>query len=118
MLRDLGDDSDDFVREIIDGFIADGRGLVAEIKDAAAAGDVARFRDAAHALRSSATHLGATALFEQCLSAKSLGEEELRAGAVTLGVRLDAAFVAASSALVAERDAAETPPPAKVHRVS
>ncbi len=117
MLRELGDD-DDFVREIIDGFIADGRALIAEIKDAAASGDVGRFRDAAHALRSSATHLGATALFEQCLSAKSLGEEELRAGAVTLGVHLDAAFAAASSALMAERDAGETPPSAKVHRVS
>ncbi len=99
MLREL-DAGDGFVDDIIDGFVADGRALIDDIETAAAAGDVARFRDAAHALRSAATHLGATALFERCLEVKSLQEHVLRERAVAIGSDLDTAFAAVSRALL------------------
>ena len=98
MLRQL-DEGDDFVREIITGFIADGRDLVGDIRAAAVAGDVAAFRDATHALRSAATHLGATALFERCLSVKRLDEAELQARAEDLSRNLDQAFEQAAREL-------------------
>ncbi len=102
MLYEL-EDGDGFVDEMIDGFVSDGRDLVAEIKAAAVAGDVQRFRDAAHALRSAATHLGATGVFERCLAVKTLHEDVLRAEAVAIGRRVDEAFTAASEALLSTR---------------
>ncbi len=106
MLRQLGDDA--FVAEIVESFIADGERLVEELAGAAAAGDVAAFRDAAHALRSAATHLGATALFERCLSVKGIDAEQLVSEAPTLGSELAAAFdrtaVALRAAIADEAD--------------
>ncbi len=103
LLRQL-DQGDGFLAEIIDGFVEDGRALVAEIEAAAGAGDLARFRDAAHALRSAATHLGATALFERCLAVKGLDAEALQARAPEIGHDLHAAFERAADELVAVRD--------------
>jgi two-component system sensor histidine kinase RpfC len=98
LLRQL-DQGDGFLDGIIAGFIEDGRGLVDEIESAAAAGDPARFRDAAHAMRSAATHLGATALFERCLAVKSLEAETLSQQAPELGRELRAAFEQAAREL-------------------
>ncbi len=49
-------------------FIEDAEHLMREIEVAAAAADADAFRDCAHALRSSAAHIGATAIFELCLA--------------------------------------------------
>jgi two-component system sensor histidine kinase RpfC len=103
MLRQLGDDA--FVASIVDSFIADGERLVDELGAAAAEGDVTRFRDAAHALRSAATHLGATALFERCLAVKSVDPETLARDAPSLRAELAGAFAATARAL-----RAATPP--------
>jgi len=108
LLRQL-DQGDAFLAGIIDGFIEDGRALILEIEAAAGAGDLARFRDAAHALRSAATHLGATALFERCLAVKGLDAEALQGRAPELGRDLHAAFERAAHELIAVRDAADAP---------
>ncbi|MBN2357817.1 MAG: response regulator, partial [Deltaproteobacteria bacterium] len=71
-LRQL-DDCDDFLGGLVRDFIADAEQLVDELEAAALSGDAAGFRDRAHALRSSAAHLGATALFELCLSWRGIG---------------------------------------------
>ncbi|MFP4269346.1 MAG: ATP-binding protein [Alphaproteobacteria bacterium] len=97
MLRELGDA--EFVRELVESFIADGERLVVELGEAADEGDVRRFRDAAHALRSAATHLGATALFERCLVVKSIEADTLRARAPTLRRDLAGALEATAAAL-------------------
>jgi two-component system sensor histidine kinase RpfC len=97
MLRQLGDDA--FVAEVVESFIEDGARLVDELADAAVAGDAARFRDAAHALRSAATHLGATALFERCLAVKSIDTEELGREAPAIRDDLARAFEATTAAL-------------------
>ncbi|NBB71148.1 MAG: response regulator [Alphaproteobacteria bacterium] len=108
LLRQL-DQGDAFLAGIIDGFVEDGRALILEIEAAAGAGDLARFRDAAHALRSAATHLGATALFERCLAVKGLDAEALQGRAPELGRDLHAAFERAADELIAVRDAADAP---------
>jgi two-component system sensor histidine kinase RpfC len=97
MLRQLGDDA--FVAEVVESFIEDGARLVDELADAAVAGDAARFRDAAHALRSAATHLGATALFERCLAVKSIDTDELGREAPAIRADLARAFEATAAAL-------------------
>jgi len=97
MLHQLGDA--DFVRELVESFITDGERLVVELGEAADRGDVASFRDAAHALRSAATHLGATALFERCLAVKSIEADALQAEAQTLRRDLADAFAATAAAL-------------------
>lgn len=71
------DHGDGFFDHLIDDFIADVQVVVMQIERAAAAGDVRAFRDQAHALRSSAAHIGATALFELCLGWRELDDHAL-----------------------------------------
>ncbi|MFO1068052.1 MAG: ATP-binding protein [Geminicoccaceae bacterium] len=80
-LRSLAelDPDDGFVAEVIDEFLEDAAGIVHRIEAAATAGRSREFKDEAHALRSSAAHLGAMALFELCLSWRDLGDEALAA---------------------------------------
>jgi two-component system sensor histidine kinase RpfC len=108
MLHQLGDDA--FVAEVVDSFIADGARLVDELADAAVAGDAARFRDAAHALRSAATHLGATALFERCLAVKSIDSDALSREAPAIRDDLARAFEATAAALRAAAHPVKPPP--------
>jgi two-component system sensor histidine kinase RpfC len=55
-----------FVVQVIDEFIADTEGIVANLEEAAAERDVHRFRAESHALCSSAANLGVTALRTLC----------------------------------------------------
>jgi two-component system sensor histidine kinase RpfC len=77
-LRQL-DDDDDFLHGLIRDFIADAEQLVDELEAAALDRDAATFRDRAHALRSSAAHIGATAVFELCLGWRGMGADDLAA---------------------------------------
>jgi two-component system sensor histidine kinase RpfC len=67
----------DFVRELIDAFLADSAELVAAIVEAAEAGDSAGVRNHAHALRSASANIGARGLFELCLSWRLIQAQEL-----------------------------------------
>ena len=100
-LRQL-DDSDDFLGDLIRDFIADAAQLVEELETAALHGDAAAFRDRAHALRSSAAHLGATALFELCLKWRGIGTDELAAEGSAYAMRLRSEFERLREALMLE----------------
>jgi two-component system sensor histidine kinase RpfC len=82
------DTGDGFLASLIDDFLGDAATLVQEIEAAAKAGRMRELRDRAHALRSSAAHLGGTALFELCLSWRDLGDEALSARSRTELARL------------------------------
>jgi two-component system sensor histidine kinase RpfC len=97
-LRQL-DDQDGFVASVINDFLADGDELVRQIKRAAAERDVGAFRDCAHALRSSAAHIGATAVFELCLAWRRITPDELAEHGASHVVRLEAAFEQLRAAL-------------------
>ncbi len=56
-----------FVEELVDEFLVESDRLVRDLSDAVADEDVNAFREAAHALRSSAANVGAGAIFELCL---------------------------------------------------
>jgi two-component system sensor histidine kinase RpfC len=106
-LRQL-DDQDDFLGGLIRDFIADAEQLVAELEAAALHCDAAAFRDRAHALRSSAAHLGATALFELCLQWRGIGRDDLAAEGSAHAMRLRSEFERLREALLLEL----TQPPA------
>jgi two-component system sensor histidine kinase RpfC len=94
------DTGDGFLASLIDDFLGDAAMLVQEIEAAAKAGRMRELRDRAHALRSSAAHLGGTALFELCLSWRDLGDEALAARGRTELARLRREFDRLRAALL------------------
>ena len=91
---------------VIGDFLEDAADLVRQISRAARERDVATFRDCAHALRSSAAHIGATAVFELCLGWRRITPEELAEHGASHAARLESAFEqlrAALDAVLAEQ---------------
>ena len=74
-LEDLG--GREFLSNIVSQFSLDSRQLLSRLGDSAAKDDVREFREALHALRSSAANVGATRVFESCLSLRSITEQKL-----------------------------------------
>ncbi len=116
-LRQL-DEQDDFVAQLIEDFIADAEELIAELARAALASDAATFRDRAHALRSSAAHIGASALFDLCLGWRGIGAAELAERGAACVARLTAEFERLRAALLAELAAQRSPDPHEPPTVS
>ena len=97
-LRQL-DDEDGFVAAVITDFLEDAEQLVRQIGQAAAERDADTFRDCAHALRSSAAHIGATAIFELCLAWRRITPDELAEHGAGHAARLESAFEQLRAAL-------------------
>jgi two-component system, sensor histidine kinase RpfC len=100
-LRQL-DDQDDFLHGLIRDFIADAEQLVDELEAAALERDAATFRDRAHALRSSAAHIGATAVFELCLEWRGIGPDDLATQGADYATLLKSEFERLRLALMTE----------------
>lgn len=73
------DQDDNFFNDVISDFIEDAEMLIGELEHAAMAADSLAFRDRAHALRSSAAHMGATGIRDLCLTWRDFGPNELAA---------------------------------------
>jgi two-component system sensor histidine kinase RpfC len=97
-LRQL-DDQDGFIVAVISDFLEDADQLVRQIAQAAAERDADTFRDCAHALRSSAAHIGATAIFDLCLGWRRITPDELAEHGASHAARLEAAFEQLRAAL-------------------
>ncbi|MEK0082209.1 ATP-binding protein [Benzoatithermus flavus] len=97
------DRGDGFFAGLVDDFLAEAAGILAELEQAAERGDARTFRDQAHALRSSAAHVGAMAVFALCLGWRELDDHALmmRAGAELAALRHE--FVRAREALLAAK---------------
>ncbi|MDO9708552.1 response regulator [Paracraurococcus lichenis] len=93
-----------FAQDLTADFLADAREVLRTLETAAAQGDAARFRAAAHALRSSAANIGARGVF-----ALSSAAEAMPAGEVPVAGRKQAALLAEELERVcaAGRDAAD-----------
>ena len=102
-LRQL-DDEDDFVAEVISDFLGDAEQLVDQLEGAAGRADAATFRDLAHALRSSAAHVGAIALVELCLGWRGIGQAQLVAEGAGYVARLRSEFERLRTALLVMLD--------------
>ncbi len=66
-----------FLAELIKEFVHDAGELVTTLIEAAAEGNVRKFRDQAHALRSGAANIGAKGLYELCLGWRQITVAEL-----------------------------------------
>jgi two-component system sensor histidine kinase RpfC len=100
-LRQL-DGQDDFLRGLVRDFIADAEQLVDELEAAALDRDAAMFRDRAHALRSSAAHIGATAVFDLCHELRGIGPDDLAADGADYATLLKSEFERLRLALLSE----------------
>jgi len=94
----------DFVVELIDTFLHEAPGLLAELRAARAAGDADGYRRAAHSLKSNANTFGATALGAQAreIELAGLGEPAADVARITA---LEAEYARAALALGELRDA-------------
>ena len=106
-LRALDRDPAFFI-EIIRDFIEDSTGLVTELEAAAATLNDVVFRDRAHALHSSAAHIGATGLSRLCQRWHGIGPDHLRDRGETMVAELRVEFerLCAELAALAERQGA------------
>jgi two-component system sensor histidine kinase RpfC len=98
-LRQLGDAS--FMDELMADFLADARILVDDLVAAARRGDTREFRNQAHALRSSAANLGATALGDLCTPWNDLRGTELQSRAGEFADRAQAELFRTGEAIAA-----------------
>ncbi len=64
LLASVGGDAE-FMGELIDTYLCDSDGLLAQLRGALATGDLERFRRAAHSLKSSSASFGASGLAAQ-----------------------------------------------------
>ena len=108
-LRQL-DQDDGFFVTVVREFVADAEQLVAELKAAAAGGDAVMFRDRAHALRSSAAHMGALAVFDLCLGWRGISPAELAGKRKAITIRLTTEFERMRDELLAIVEEPDAPP--------
>ncbi len=72
-------DGDDFVRETLEEYVANGQVLLAQIGAAAAENDARAFRDSVHALRGTSGNVGAEALARLCQDLHGMTRDRLSA---------------------------------------
>ena len=66
---------EDFIGELIDTFLEEAPGMIAEMEQALSAGDADKFRRAAHSLKSNASTFGAMELAERARELEYLARE-------------------------------------------
>ena len=71
------DSGDGFFAQVVDDYLADAGELIEELVHDAKAGHCQKFRDHAHALKSSSAHVGAKKLFDRCLGWRDLDDHAL-----------------------------------------
>ena len=92
-----------FLAELIDTFLADGTDLVSSIRTAAASGDAAALRRAAHTLKSNSRTFGATALGDLCQQIEERAATGNLGGVAILVGRVEVEYPGVVAALRAER---------------
>lgn len=99
------DTGDGFLTQVIDDFLSDAAAIIDRIEVAILSGDARSVRDEAHALRSSAGYIGASALFALCLAWRGLDDDALILRGRAEIARLRHEFARLSAALKAARSA-------------
>ncbi len=82
ILQELREYSRDpgFLRDLLDGFLSEGKKLLGEMDNALSRHDFLMFMDAVHALKGSALQIGGVQLASQCREAESVGFQEILSG--------------------------------------
>jgi two-component system sensor histidine kinase RpfC len=77
-LKQLG--GTEFVDDLVHQFLDDSIDVLRALADAARTGNVERFREQTHALRSGAANIGARSIYELCLAWREIDAKALRTG--------------------------------------
>jgi len=101
-----------FVQDLVDGFLRDGEGLLAEMRASLDAGECQRYRDAAHALKGSAGSVGALGLYHVSADACRLPDHQMAMQGARQLKEMRGAFEQARRALLAHLDGRRAQPPA------
>ncbi len=97
--RMLGEEDDQFLRNLIVEFLADTRRLLSELHDAIDAGDAPVLQLVAHTMKSSSAMFGALEYAEICAVLEGLGESGTTEGAREPAEQLETLFVRVQSDL-------------------
>ncbi|MCB1540008.1 MAG: response regulator [Rhodoblastus sp.] len=89
----------EFVREVATQFVADAALILRELAAAAQDGDVEKFRDEAHALRSCSANVGARSIYRLCLSWRQISPEEFASEGLAYVRRLEQEYEKARAGL-------------------
>jgi HPt (histidine-containing phosphotransfer) domain-containing protein len=89
----------DFVVELVGAYLEEAPGMIADLKDALAAGDAERFKRAAHSLKSNSNTFGAHALGAMARSLELGGLAHARAAKPGPIEALEAEFARVAAAL-------------------
>ena len=100
LLDSLGGDID-FLKELVDAYLDSTPGLLAAMRQAAAAGDAAGLQRAAHSLKTGSANMGALALAALCKQLEDMGRSGVLDGAEA---RIDTAAAAYDDVARALRD--------------
>jgi signal transduction histidine kinase/CheY-like chemotaxis protein/HPt (histidine-containing phosphotransfer) domain-containing protein len=98
-LRALGQGTDDFIREVAALYLEDSPRRLASIGDAAAGGDARALASAAHALKSSSTHMGAVDVRRLCDTLERMADRGELASAAPVIERLRVEYERAEASL-------------------
>ena len=94
----------EFVRELIDTFLAEAPSMLADLREALAGGHADRFRRAAHSLKSNANTFGALALGALAKDLELSGVEQVKARGAGALAEVEAEYARVAAALAALRD--------------
>ncbi len=112
-LRNL-DQGDGFFASIIEDYLNDTRETAERLDEAAMRGDARAFRDLAHALKSSSSHIGARAILDLALEWHELDDHALQMRAPIEVAKLNSALERVQDALLAYLEDGPTSKPASV----
>lgn len=99
-LRLLGGENDNFLEEVIQGFLLNGEQLIDSMKTALLKQDYKTFKELAHALQGSSGNVGAEALHELCREISRLNHSGLQVSANDFLKRVQDNFGATRSAII------------------
>ncbi len=102
-LRELAGGEAAFMAEMIDTFLADAPGLLAQMRQSLEQRDAATFRRAAHTLKSNSRDFGATVLSEECQDLEMMGRAGTLDGAAEKLASAEAEYAQVKAALEAMR---------------
>lgn len=98
-LRQTVGDDPAILAELIDAFLEDAPGLLADIQRSVEAADGPGLRLAAHSLKSNSATFGALALAHLCAQLEAMGKEGLLDGAPAVAIQIEQTYPAVAEAL-------------------
>lgn len=100
-LRQLGGPGDDLFLELVELFLEDAAGLVANLRSALQEGDIQTLERTAHTLKSSSANVGARHFAELCFEVERLGREGVFDGVEPRVAGIESEFQRVREALIA-----------------